>query len=203
MQRSLILATRNGNKVREIRTAISGSYDVQPCPEGIPEVNETFDTYEGNARLKANTVSRYVDGLVVADDTGIEVDALGGEPGVISARFSGPEQNSRRNCEYLIAKLADVPDEKRTARYRTVAVASFPDGREVVAEGTCEGTIARTLQGDGGFGYDQIFIPVEGDGRTFAEMTSEEKNVISHRARAFRLLVRKLSAIDGGLSASD
>ena len=196
MRRSLVLATRNGNKVREIRTAISESWDVKPCPEGIPEVDETSDTYEGNARLKADTVSRYVNDLVVADDTGIEVDALGGAPGVTSARLAGPEKNSRRNYEFLIAELANVPDEKRTARYRTVAVARFQDGREIVAEGTCEGIIAHTPRGDGGFGFDPVFIPAEGDGRTFAEMTAEEKNAISHRARAFRLLASRLSATE-------
>ncbi len=200
MKRSLVLATRNGHKVREIRTAIGDSYEVQPCPEGIPEVEETSDTYEGNARLKVETVVKYVNGLVVADDTGIEVDALGGAPGVNSARFSGPEQNSRRNCEHLLAKMSNVPDQKRTARYRTVLVARFRNGPEVMAGGVCDGSIARSLRGDRGFGYDPVFVPFEGGGRTFAEMSSEEKDAIPHRARAFRLLVNKLSAVEDRLN---
>jgi len=147
-------------------------------------------------------VSRYVNGIVVGDDTGIEVDALDGAPGVYSARFSGLDVNTRRNCQKLVDQMSHVPDDRRRARYRTVAVARFPDGREVVAEGTCEGTIATALRGDGGFGYDPVFLPLEGDGRTFAEMALEEKNDISHRAKAFRLLARKLASIEGESSHS-
>jgi XTP/dITP diphosphohydrolase len=193
MKPILVLATRNKNKLREVRQAIGESYDIQPCPEGVPEVDETADTYEGNARLKAVTVSHYVKALVAADDTGMEVDALGGAPAVKSARFAGLDKDSRRNCKRLIAELTDIPKEKRTGRYRTVVVARFADGRELIAEGTCEGLIATTLRGDGGFGYDPVFIPLEGDGRTFAEMRADEKAEISHRARAFRSLVDKLA----------
>src|SRR5579859_7657346 len=197
MKRTLIAATRNAGKLREIHYAIGEWYDVQPCPEEVPEVEETANTYEGNARLKAEAVSQYINGIVISDDTGIEVDALSGGPGIYSARFSGPDVDTRRNCQKLVDQMSHVFDNGRRALYRTIAVARLPDGREVVAEGTCEGTIATALCGDGGFGYDPVFTPLEGDGRTFAEMTLEEKDNISHRAKAFRLLIRKLAATEG------
>ena len=140
-------------------------------------------------------MSRYVNGIAVGNDIGIEADALDGAPSVYLAHFSGLDGNSRCNCQKLVDQTSHIPDDRRRTRYRTAAVARFPDGREVVAEGTSEGTIATALHGDGGFGHDPVFILLEGDDRTFAEMTLEEKNDISHRAKAFRPLVHKLAAI--------
>ena len=127
----------------------------------------------------------------VADDTGLEVEDLGGAPGVYSARYAGEEATYADNVAKLLAALAGV-DGPRRARFRTVAVASWPDGREVVAEGAVEGAIALEARGEGGFGYDPVFIPDEGDGRTFAQMTAEEKHRLSHRGRAFRALADRL-----------
>jgi XTP/dITP diphosphohydrolase len=129
----------------------------------------------------------------VADDTGLEVDALGGAPGVNSARYAGEECDARANMDRLLAELAGVPAGWRTARFRTVALVRRPDGTEVQATGTVEGHIAEAPSGDAGFGYDPVFVPIEGDGRTFAEM-GDEKHSISHRGRAFRDLARRLAA---------
>jgi XTP/dITP diphosphohydrolase len=126
----------------------------------------------------------------IADDTGLEVDALGGAPGVYSARYAGETATYDDNVDKLVDALAG--EAARRARFRTVAVASWPDGREVVAEGVVEGTIASERRGSGGFGYDPVFIPDDGDGRTFAEMTSAEKNQRSHRGRAFGALAARL-----------
>ncbi|MDQ1397163.1 MAG: XTP/dITP diphosphohydrolase, partial [Acidimicrobiaceae bacterium] len=124
--------------------------------------------------------------------TGLEVDALGGAPGVFTARFAGEGATYADNVAKLIRDLAAVPAERRTARFRTVALARFPDGREVVAEGEVRGTIATEGRGANGFGYDPVFVPDDGDGRTFAEMTSDEKHALSHRGRAFRSLAAAL-----------
>jgi XTP/dITP diphosphohydrolase len=129
----------------------------------------------------------------LADDTGLEVDALGGAPGVFTARFAGEDATYADNVTKLLDALADLAEpEERMARFRTVALARFPDGREVVAAGWVDGTIALERRGEHGFGYDPVFEPVEGEGRTFAELTSDEKNGISHRARALRTLAELL-----------
>ncbi len=124
----------------------------------------------------------------MADDTGLEVDALDGAPGVHSARFSGGDATYEDNVRHLLAKLDGVPVEKRTARFRTVAMVMTPDGTEIVGVGQVEGRIIAEPRGAGGFGYDPVFAPTEGDGRTFAEMSDDEKHEISHRGRAFRAL---------------
>ena len=131
----------------------------------------------------------------IADDTGLEVDALDGAPGVYSARFAGEDATYADNCSLLLTRLEGVADERRTARFATVAVARWPDGREVAALGTVEGMITTAARGDHGFGYDPVFVPSEGDGRTFAEMTSPEKHAVSHRGRAFRTLAEGLRAL--------
>ena len=129
----------------------------------------------------------------MADDTGLEVDALDGAPGVHSARFAGDDASYTDNLDRLLTELDGIPDGRRTARFKTVALVRYPDGREVMATGTVEGTIAGRPSGVGGFGYDPVFVPVEGDGRTFAEM-GDEKHSLSHRGRAFRTLARHLAA---------
>ena len=187
----LVLATANPDKARELAALLDG-FDVVPRPPGLPDIEETEDTLEGNARVKAVAVMEATGEPAVADDTGLEVDALGGRPGVFAARYAGSDATYADNVAKLLEELAGVPAEVRTARFRTVAVARFPDGREIVAEGWVHGTIARAPAGAGGFGYDSIFIPAGGDGRTFAQMTQAEKASVSHRGRALRALAAQL-----------
>ena len=181
----LVLATANPDKAVEIAALLPG-FNVQPRPQGLPDVDENADTLEGNARLKALAVAEATGEVAVADDTGLEVVALGGCPGVQAARYAGPGATYADNVAKLLVELEGVTD--RRARFRTVALARFPDGREVVAEGTVEGSIADRPRGTHGFGYDPVFVPDDGDGRTFAEKTRAEKEAVSHRGRAFRAL---------------
>lgn len=187
----VVLATANPDKARELAGLLQG-FDVVPRPADLPDVEEDADTLEGNARLKAVAVMEATGELAVADDTGLEVDALGGRPGVYAARYAGPGATYAANVAKLLEELAGVPAGARTARFRTVAVARFPDGREIVAEGSVEGTIAEAPAGDQGFGYDPVFVPAGGDGRTFAQMTRPEKAEVSHRGRALRALAQRL-----------
>jgi XTP/dITP diphosphohydrolase len=188
----LVLATANPDKAVEIAALLAG-FEVVPRPPEVPDVEETADTLEGNARLKASALVEATGEAAVADDTGLEVDALGGRPGVWAARYAGEGATYADNVAKLLAELDGVGD--RTARFRTVAVACLPDGTELVAEGEVSGRIALTPQGTGGFGYDPVFVPDGGDGRTFAEMSAEEKQAISHRGRAIRALAGLLAGI--------
>lgn len=183
----LVLATANPHKAREIAGLLPG-VDLAPRPAEVGEVDETEDTLEGNARLKARAVAEAAGEPAVADDTGLEVDALGGRPGVLAARYAGEDATYADNVAKLLDELSGVAEAERTARFRTVALVAWPDGREVVADGVVEGHIALAPRGDGGFGYDPVFVPAGGDGRTFAEMTGEEKAAVSHRGRAFAAL---------------
>jgi XTP/dITP diphosphohydrolase len=190
-----VLATGNPDKVSEItaiiRQVAGDSIVLLDRPSSVPEVDETGDTLEENATLKAAALAHATGLPAIADDTGLEVDALGGAPGVRSARYSGEHASYADNVAKLLSELervgADQPSE-RTARFRTVALAYFPDGRLLVADGVTEGLISPVAVGTRGFGYDPVFSPSDGDGRTFAEMTPAEKNAISHRGRAFRAL---------------
>jgi XTP/dITP diphosphohydrolase len=158
----------------------------------VAEVDETGATLDENALLKARAVRDATGEVAVADDTGLEVDALNGAPGVRSARYS-PAATYDANIDQLLAALAGVAGDARRARFRTVAAACFPDGRELVAEGAVEGTITPERRGSAGFGYDPVFAPDDdARGRTFAEMTPAEKQTISHRARAFAALTSAL-----------
>ena len=186
-----VLATANPDKAREIVTVLAG-FDLQLRPTDIPDVDETGDTLEENARLKADAIVAATGEPAIADDTGLEVAALGGAPGVRTARFAGPDATYSDNVRKLLADLDGVDD--RRARFITVALAKFPDGREIVTTGVVDGTIATEQRGLGGFGYDPVFVADEGDGRTFAEM-GEEKHEISHRGRAFRALADKLADV--------
>ena len=191
----LVLATANPDKVVEIGAILGADVELVPRPASVPDVVEDADTLEGNARLKAVAIVEATGEPAVADDTGLEVDALGGAPGVHSARFAGEHATYADNVAKLLDALAEHPDRAtRRARFRTVALARFPDGTEVVAEGAVEGTIATEASGAAGFGYDPLFVPDEGDGRTFAEMTADEKHAVSHRGRAFRALRDALAA---------
>jgi XTP/dITP diphosphohydrolase len=190
-----VLASANPDKVREINAIFGAALpDVQLLdrPPDVPDVDETGTTLEANARLKAVALSNATGLPAIADDTGLEVDALGGAPGVHSARFAGGDASYADNVAKLLDALADEPAPGRAARFTTVAVARWPDGREVVASGHVDGVIAAAPRGDGGFGYDPVFVPDGADGRTFAEMTAAEKHACSHRGRAFRALADAL-----------
>jgi XTP/dITP diphosphohydrolase len=190
----LVCASANPDKVAEIRAILQESdIELLPRPDGLPDIAEDAETLEGNARLKARALCRATGLAAVADDTGLEVESLGGAPGVRSARFAGDDATYVDNVMKLLDALSDLPEpEERSARFRTVAMARFPDGREVMADGAVEGTIAPVPRGDNGFGYDPVFVPNESDGRTFAEMSAAEKHAISHRGRAFRALAERL-----------
>lgn len=216
-------ASANPHKVAEIADLVAGVLDLVARPPHVPDVDETADTLVGNARLKAAAIADATGLPAVADDTGLEVDALHGAPGVRTARFAslpgphapdlaGRAPTDADNRARLLAELADVPEARRTARFRTVVVLRWPATpapsappaavttpapsvapREIVVEGVCEGRIADAERGARGFGYDPLFIPLDGDGRTFAEMTLEEKHARSHRGRAFAALRRALA----------
>jgi len=188
---TLVCASANPDKVAEIQQLLAGAVDLLPRPADIPDVVEDADTLAGNARLKAVAITEATGLPAVADDTGLEVDALGGEPGVYTARYAGEGCSYADNRAKMLAELAGVKD--RAAAFRTVAMIVWPDGTELAVEGVCPGTIATEDRGTIGFGYDAIFVPDEGDGRTFAEMGPEAKHELSHRGRAFRALLSELA----------
>jgi XTP/dITP diphosphohydrolase len=195
----LVVATANPDKAAEIRAVLlDAGLDVElvPRPDDVPDVDETGATLEENARLKAVALCDATGLPAVADDTGLAVDALDGAPGVYSARYAGDDATYADNVEKLLGALADVDLPARTARFSTVALARWPDGREVAAIGEVEGTIATTARGEAGFGYDPLFVPAEGDGRTFGEMSAAEKHRVSHRGRAFRTLADGLKVVE-------
>jgi XTP/dITP diphosphohydrolase len=191
--KAFVLATA---KAREISEILGPTVALVARPEFPTEVAETGGTLLANARIKAWALVEATGTPAIADDTGLEVDALAGQPGVRSARYAGDKASYADNVAKLLSALAAVAggDAARTARFRTVAVAAWPDGREIFAEGTVEGRIAWEARGSAGFGYDPVFVPDGGDGRTFAEMAGEEKNELSHRAKAFRCLAAKLGS---------
>jgi XTP/dITP diphosphohydrolase len=190
----LVCASANPDKVAEIAAVLDGLVDLEPRPAGLADVVEDAPDLEGNARLKAVAVRAAVGGAAVADDTGLEVDALDGAPGVHSARYAGEHAQYADNVAKLLAELDGVPPARRGARFRTVALVSWPDGTELSVEGEVNGHIAESVRGERGFGYDPVFVPAEGDGRTFAEMSAAEKHELSHRGRAFRALARALAS---------
>jgi XTP/dITP diphosphohydrolase len=191
----VVIASSNPGKIEEIRRIMADlpiKLLVGEDVGGLPDVEETGSTYLENARLKAAAVVAVTGKAALADDSGIEVDALSGVPGVRSARLAGPNATDEQNNVRLISLLFGVPPERRTARYQCVALVHFPDGREVVGSGVCEGVVGEEPRGEGGFGYDPWFIP-SGLTRTMAELPSEEKDAISHRGKALRDLAEKLS----------
>ncbi|HJP16339.1 MAG TPA: RdgB/HAM1 family non-canonical purine NTP pyrophosphatase [Acidimicrobiales bacterium] len=189
----LVVASANPDKVKEISEVLDGLVTLIPRPEELPEVVEDGDTLEDNARLKAKAILEATGIAALSDDTGLSVDALGGDPGVHSARYSSESASYYDNVEKLLKNLEGIPPRLRTARFQTVAMVCYPDGTEVIATGVVEGTIAESRKGSEGFGYDPVFIPYEGRGLSFAEM-GEEKHRISHRGRALRNLVEMLSS---------
>lgn len=183
----LVCASNNPHKVAEIAAILDGLVELSPRPDDVPDVVEDAGTLEGNARLKAAAICAATGLAAVADDTGLFVDALDGEPGVDTAYYAGPNATYAENRAKLLQAMAGVED--RTARFRTVVMVVWPDGSELSVEGVCPGTIATAENGERGFGFDPLFVPLDGDGRTFSLMTDAEKNAISHRGRAFQALV--------------
>lgn len=196
MTKELIMATNNAHKLEEVRQILGNAFTVKGlndigCTEDIPE---TADTLEGNALQKALYVHEHYGVDCFADDTGLEVDALGGAPGTYTARFGvmngyGESHDSNANIQCLLDKLEEA--ETRTARFRTV-IALVQDGKEMLFEGIVEGEILLQPVGEGGFGYDPVFAPLEADGLAFAQMSAEAKNAISHRGRATKKLAEYL-----------
>jgi XTP/dITP diphosphohydrolase len=195
----LVCASANPDKVAEIAEILEGVDDIEllPRPDHVPDVVEDEDTLVGNARLKAVAIATATGLPAVADDTGLFVDALDGQPGVHTARYAGESATYADNRAKLLAALAGQPVARRTAAFRTVAMVVWPDGRELAVEGVCPGTIAEAERGDGGFGYDPVFVPDGADGATFSEMGTAAKHDLSHRGRAFRALADAL----GGLTS--
>jgi len=182
----IVLATRNGDKIREIKKILNDTNarflsldDFPGCPEAV----EDGETLEANAKKKALVVSQYTKKLSLAEDTGLEVESLGGAPGIHSARFAGEEVTYEDNNRKLLKLMEKVPVEERRAKFRCVAALASPEGRVVTCEGLCEGIIAFEMKGKSGFGYDPLFLLPE-YGKTFAELGEDIKNRISHRAQA-------------------
>ena len=196
--RTLILATRNQGKVRELRDPLARfGFDVQSLPEDFPEIEENGTTFEENALIKARAVAEALGVAAAADDSGLEVDALGGAPGVYSARYSDDwpavegESKDERNNRKLLVELEGVPFEKRTARFRCCMALVIPGGEEIVVSGSWEGSIGFKKAGSNGFGYDPLFIDPELE-LTGAELTREAKMVRSHRGKALSKLLAEV-----------
>ena len=186
----LVCATANPHKVGEIADILHGLVELLPRPAEVPDVVEDAGTLAGNARLKAAAICVATGLPAVADDTGLFVEVLEGEPGVETAYYAGPHATYAENRAKMLRVLHGVAD--RRASFRTVVMVVYPDGSELQVEGVCEGAIATEERGDRGFGFDPLFVPDDGDGRTFSLMTDAEKNAISHRGRAFQALVAAL-----------
>lgn len=187
---AVVAATANQHKLAEMHAILGDVIELLPRPTEVPDVVEDAPTFVGNARLKAIAIGESTGMAALADDSGLEVDGLDGEPGVHSSRFAGDDSNDAANRALLVQRMEGASN--RTARFRTVLVLRYPSGDEVIAEGVCEGTIALAERGSEGFGYDSLFIPTDGDGRTFAEHSATEKNTISHRSRACHALLAGL-----------
>ena len=193
--RAFVLATANHHKIDEMRSVLT-PYDVQllPRPDEVPDVDETDDTLEGNALLKARAISEATGEAAIADDTGLFIDALSGRPGVHSARYAGDGVTYDQNVKKVLRELTGVDRADRGARFRTVIAVAYPSGASWWVDGVLEGTILDSPKGEGGFGYDPIFAPVDEGGRSLAELTPEEKNARSHRGHALRALVTVLES---------
>lgn len=197
MPDSIVIATRNAHKLEELdRILRAAGIDVELLSvdkfPGAPEVDETEDSFEGNALLKARALAQFTGLPAIADDSGLCVDALNGSPGILSARWSGATENvDATNLALVLEQTVDVPDDKRGAQFVCAAAYVLPDGTEHVVRGTVEGRLLRSPQGTNGFGYDPIFVPA-GFSKTTAEMTPAEKDAISHRSKALAELVTRI-----------
>lgn len=202
LAKTVVVASNNKGKLAEIRSALAfpgwhfvsaGELDAEwPSPE------EDGETFEDNARIKARAAVERFGFAALADDSGLEVDALDGEPGVYSSRYAGPCATDAENNSRLLLALADVGEADRTARFHSTIVFIDDDGTETVVDGTCEGTIGREAKGEHGFGYDPLFLPDAVPGRTMAELPLDEKNGISHRGAALRALRDALTGVSSG-----
>jgi len=191
----IVCASANPHKVEELARLLPTWVDLVPRPSDIGDIDEDAPTLEGNAIIKAVEIANHASEWAIADDTGLEVEALNGAPGVRSARFAGEHATDAENRALLIAKLDGITN--RSARFRTVVALVSSKGDIQFVGGECAGTIAESERGDGGFGYDSLFIPADGDGRTFAEMTGPEKDAVSHRGRALTQIPELLARIFG------
>jgi XTP/dITP diphosphohydrolase len=198
----VLLATRNPGKLAELRRMLDGADVPDITVLGLadvrefPEEPETGATFAENALAKARDAAKATGLAAVADDSGLAVDALGGMPGVLSARWAGRHGDDRANLELVLGQLADVPDDRRGAAFVCAAALVVPGGEEIVVHGEWAGRLARAPRGSNGFGYDPIFVP-DGDTRTSAELTPQEKDAQSHRGRALRALLPHLRALVG------
>lgn len=188
--KEILIATKNKGKIKEFSDLfaekgikVSSLLDFP----GIEDVEETGSTFIENAKIKAETISKQFNKIVVADDSGLCVDALQGRPGVFSARYAGETKNDEANLEKVLMEMEGVPFEKRTARFHCVLAVAIPNGETRIYEGTCEGHITEKPEGENGFGYDPIFYILDRE-QTMAQLSSEEKNKISHRAKAMKKL---------------
>jgi XTP/dITP diphosphohydrolase len=198
----LLVATRNPGKLVELRRLLEAEHvagvrvlGLADVPE-FPEEPETGATFAENALAKARDATKATGLAAVADDSGLTVDALGGMPGVLSARWSGRHGDDRANLELVLGQLADVPDARRGAAFVCAAALVVPGGQEVVVHGEWTGRLVRVPRGTGGFGYDPVFLP-DGETRTSAELTPQEKDALSHRGRAMRALLPHLRELGG------
>ena len=190
---TFVLATANTHKADEMRSVLAEvGIDVVARPVTVPDVAETSDTLEGNALLKAHAICVASGQPAIADDTGLFVEALGGEPGVHSARYAGPSAIDADNVRKLLSELSEVDRADRGAQFRTVIAVAYPDGSALTVEGSLDGWIVDEPRGERGFGYDPVFASAELGGRTLAEVTADEKNSVSHRARALAALATRL-----------
>ena len=195
--KKIVFATGNKGKVKEIQMILAdlGLEVTTMKEEGIfVDVEENGTTYEENAMIKAREVAKYTDAIVMADDSGLEIDYLNKEPGIYSARYMGEDTSYRIKNNNLIERLTGVEDEKRTARFVCAIAAVLPDGRELTTRGVIEGRIGYEERGENGFGYDPIFYVPE-VGKTTAELTEEEKNMVSHRGRALKIMKEELKKL--------
>lgn len=190
--RTLVLATGNPDKVVELRELLGDRYEVEPRPADLAETVEDGETLEANSLKKAREVMDHVGKPAMADDTGLFVSALDGRPGVRTGRYAGLSATYDENVDKLLDELSGVVGDDRKAEFRTVVAVIWPDGRQEAVEGVVEGRIVEERRGTAGFGYDPVFAPAEGDGRTFAEMTAAEKHRISHRSRAIAAILERL-----------
>jgi XTP/dITP diphosphohydrolase len=193
--RRLVVATRNEHKLGELGEILS-DVELVPLPRDVELPPEDAESFEGNALIKARAARAATGEPAIADDSGIAAAALGGRPGVRSARYAGPQATDQENLEFLLRELADAED--RSVAYICAIAYADPDGGELTVEGRCEGTLAREPRGTGGFGYDPAFVPVDtgpDDERTMAELSAAEKHAISHRGRAARALAERLGIL--------
>lgn len=192
----IIIATKNKGKAKEFVQLFENNHVTVSTLHDYPElldVEETGTTFEENAIIKAEAIAKQLGKVVIADDSGLVIDALDGQPGIFSARYAGPEKDDEKNIDRVLLELQGVPDEKRTARFYCALAVAAPNKETVIVTGTCEGSILTKRKGTEGFGYDPIFYVSE-KGKSMAELTAQEKNEISHRAVALKNLERDTAA---------